>query len=396
MKFCAISIQKSLIKKYTRTDEIIRNYRFMYFCKVRLLQLMLICFIYNNSHTQVSYSNEFLNIGVGARAQALSGAVNASVKDINAAYWNPAGLSHINANLQLGVMHSEWFGGIGKYDHISIAKSLNKTKKSVAAASMIRLGIDQIPNTLNLVAPDGSIRFENISEFSAVDYGFLLSYASGVGEVTEDKSLRLGVNAKIIHRLVGPFAKAWGFGADIGMQYIRPTYSIGVTVYDLTTTFTGWSYSFTTEQKITLEKTGNIIPVSTLEKTAPHFSAGFLYKAFKIKSISILPEIGYNAYFDGKRNTVISSKFISIEPKFGLELSYKTIVSLRMGYGNVQKIKDEINLSQYNTRGQLNAGLGIKIGKINIDYALTNLGNLTKEINYSHVFSATMDFVVEK
>lgn len=352
--------------------------------------------MYYHAPAQVIYSNEFLTIGVGARAMALSGAVNASVKDINAAYWNPAGLSQINANLQLGLMHSDWFGSIGKYDHIGIAKSLNKSKKSVAAVSMIRLGIDQIPNTLNLVAPDGSIRFENISEFSAVDYGFLFSYASGIGEVKDDKSLRLGVNGKIIHRLIGPFAKAWGFGADLGLKQIRPYYAIGLVLYDLSTTFTGWTYTFSSEQKITLEKTGNIIPVSTLEKTVPHLSAGFLYKAFKIKSISILPEIGFNAYFDGKRNTLISSKFINIEPKLGLELSYKETVSLRMGYGNLQKIKDEINLSQYNTHGQLNTGLGIKIGKINIDYALTNLGNLTKEINYSHVFSATMDFVVEK
>jgi hypothetical protein len=254
---------------------------------VRLKLLIISWIIYCKAQAQVIYSNEFLNIGVGARAMALSGAVNASVKDINASYWNPAGLSQINANLQLGVMHSNWFGGIGKYDHIGIAKSLNESKKSVAAVSMIRLGIDQIPNTLNLVAPDGSIRFENISEFSAVDYGFLLSYASGIGDVRDDKSLRLGVNAKIIHRLIGPFAKAWGFGADIGLQQIRPAYSIGAVLYDLTTTFTGWTYTFSPEQKIILEKTGNIIPVSTLEKTVPHFSAGFLYKAFKIKSISL-------------------------------------------------------------------------------------------------------------
>ena len=62
---------------------------------------------------QVSYSNEFLNIGVGARSHAMSGAVEASVNDINAAYWNPAGLSNIKSSLQLGVMHSEWFGGVG-------------------------------------------------------------------------------------------------------------------------------------------------------------------------------------------------------------------------------------------------------------------------------------------
>ena len=114
---------------------------------MRFTHLLLFCFVYHYTYTQVIYSNEFLHIGVGARAQAMSGAVTASVKDINAAFWNPAGLSQIKSNLQLGVMHSDWFGGIGTYDHIGISKSLNKSKNSVAAVSMIRLGIDQIPNT---------------------------------------------------------------------------------------------------------------------------------------------------------------------------------------------------------------------------------------------------------
>ncbi|MFM7838808.1 MAG: hypothetical protein ACKO6K_04525, partial [Chitinophagaceae bacterium] len=38
------------------------------------------------------YSNEFLNIGAGARGLAMSGAQVASVKDGTSGYWNPAGL----------------------------------------------------------------------------------------------------------------------------------------------------------------------------------------------------------------------------------------------------------------------------------------------------------------
>lgn len=345
----------------------------------------------SNLLSQVSYSNEFLTIGTGARAQALSGAVNASCNDINSAYWNPAGLTQIESNLQLGLMHSEWFGGIGKYDHIGLARKVNKDKNAVAAISMIRLGIDQIPNTLNLVAPDGSIRFDNVSEFSAVDYGFLLSYASVVSK-DENKTFRLGGNGKIIRRIIGPFAKAWGFGIDLGAKWIKENYTIGITAYDLSTTYTGWHYTFTPEQKVILEKSGNIIPVSTLEKTKPHLSTGFLYSALKIKNISIQPEVGFNAFFDGQRNTLISSKAISIEPKLGIESSYKKTIFLRLGYGNIQKVQDEINLNQYNTISQLNGGLGVKIGKIHIDYALANIGNLTKEINYSHVFSAVLNF----
>ena len=38
------------------------------------------------------YSNEFLNIGAGARGLAMGGAQIASAKDATAGYWNPAGL----------------------------------------------------------------------------------------------------------------------------------------------------------------------------------------------------------------------------------------------------------------------------------------------------------------
>ncbi|MGB6036649.1 MAG: hypothetical protein WBG42_10315, partial [Cryomorphaceae bacterium] len=48
------------------------------------------------THAQTrKYSNEFLNIGVGARSLAMSGAGIASVTDVTAGYWNPAGLTDI-------------------------------------------------------------------------------------------------------------------------------------------------------------------------------------------------------------------------------------------------------------------------------------------------------------
>ena len=43
------------------------------------------------------YSNEFLSIGVGARAQAMGNAIIASVADVSAGVWNPAGLAGANA-----------------------------------------------------------------------------------------------------------------------------------------------------------------------------------------------------------------------------------------------------------------------------------------------------------
>ena len=41
------------------------------------------------------YSNEFLNIGAGARGLSMGSAQVASAKDGTAGYWNPAGLTGV-------------------------------------------------------------------------------------------------------------------------------------------------------------------------------------------------------------------------------------------------------------------------------------------------------------
>lgn len=67
------------------------------------------------------YVNEYLNIGVGGRGLSMGGAQVASSSDANSAYWNPAGLTRIEDNLQIGAMHAEYFAGNAKYDFLSLA-----------------------------------------------------------------------------------------------------------------------------------------------------------------------------------------------------------------------------------------------------------------------------------
>ena len=53
------------------------------------------------------YSNEFLNIGAGARGLAMGGAQVASTGDGTSGYWNPAGLTSIKDYPVLNLMHAE-------------------------------------------------------------------------------------------------------------------------------------------------------------------------------------------------------------------------------------------------------------------------------------------------
>jgi len=80
-----------------------------------------------NLFCQVSapkYANEFLQIGVGARAMGMSGAQVASVGDVTSGYWNPSGLLDLSEKWEVATMHNEYFAGIAKYDYIAAGKKL--------------------------------------------------------------------------------------------------------------------------------------------------------------------------------------------------------------------------------------------------------------------------------
>ena len=106
------------------------------------------------------YSNEFLNIGAGARGLAMGSAQVASVNDGTAGYWNPAGLVGVKDYPQVNLMHAEYFAGIGKYDYASIVFPAANNKRTIGVTGL-RFAVDDIMNTLFLVEPDGSLNYNN-------------------------------------------------------------------------------------------------------------------------------------------------------------------------------------------------------------------------------------------
>jgi len=231
----------------------------------RLTALLIGLFLLqDHSYAQFrKYSNEFLNIGAGARGLAMGSAQVASVQDATAGYWNPAGLAGVKDNPNATVMHAEYFAGIGKYDYGALAIPVQDNKRTIGF-SLLRFAVDDIPNTLYLVEPDGSINYNNIQTFSSADYAFLFSYAQNLKE-TENSRLSFGANAKVIYRKVGSFANAWGFGLDAGIQMQGKNWRWGITARDVTTTFNAWSFKFTEREKEVLYLTNNEIPVKSTE-----------------------------------------------------------------------------------------------------------------------------------
>lgn len=343
------------------------------------------------------YSNEFLNIGVGARALGMSLSQVASVNDVTSGFWNPAGLSGIKSDLQVAGMHSEYFAGIAKYDYAAIGKAIDSS--SAASISFIRFGVDDIPNTTELIDAGGNIDYDRITTFSAVDYAFIFSYgrkgfpfrAAGTQSALDTKSsgngFRWGANAKVIYRHVGEFAKAWGFGLDVGAQYDYKKWKFGAMAKDITSTFNAWSYSLNEKTKQVFSLTGNEIPTNTLEVTLPRLILGG-GREFLIKKVSLLAEVNAVMTTDGRRNVLVSANPVSIDPSLGLEAGYNKVIFLRLGVGNIQRVKD-FDGSQTITV-QPNLGLGLRIKNLQLDYALSDIGNVS-DVLYSNVFSLRLD-----
>lgn len=325
-----------------------------------------------------------MNIGVDAAAFGMSNAVVASTNDVNSGYWNPAGLVGLEGK-QLSLMHASYFANIASYDYAGFAMPLDK--QSVVALSIIRFGVDDILNTTQLIDDQGNIDYNRISLFSTADYGFTFSYAR---ELPLD-GLNVGVNAKVIRRIIGDFASSWGFGLDVGIQFNSGNWNLGLMARDITTTFNAWTID--EEQFATIsgavEGQNQELPETT-EITIPKLQLGAARKFIFHYDYELLAEVDLNFRF-AQTNDIISTSFTSIDPALGLQFGYIEMIYVRAGMGNFQNIQQ---LDGSESIGfQPNIGVGFKYKGIQIDYALTDIGDQSAAL-YSNVFSIKLDWSI--
>lgn len=357
--------------------------------------IFAIALLAQRAHAQKRiYVNEYLNIGVGARGLSLAGSQAALANDVTAAYWNPAGLMHIKSDLELGGMHAEYFSGNAKYDYLGIAKPL-KNKNRVVAFSALRFAIDDIPNTIDYVQPDGSFDESKLKSMSAGDYAFLLSYAQKLKLFKKDSLFQttVGGNAKVIYRHLGSMANAWGFGIDVGIQTRYKQWRFGIMAKDITTTYTSWSFHLSEREKQVFGQTGNEIPVKSYELMYPRLNFGAARTLLQPgKNIQVTAELGVDMTTDGRRNTLIQTNAVSFDPHVGIEASYKNAIFLRLGVGNFQRALDDKDTS--NTQKiliyQPSAGVGFNIGVLNLDYAFTSLQTQANPL-FTHIISLRLN-----
>ena len=338
----------------------------------------------NFAQTARKYSNEFMNIGVDAAALGMSNAVTSSTNDVNSCYWNPAGLIGLEGK-QVALMHASYFANIAQYDYAAYATSIDN--ESAWGFSVIRFGVDNILNTTQLIDSQGNVDYNRISLFSVADYGVTFSYARKL----KFSGLHYGVNSKIIRRIIGKFASSWGFGFDAGLQLERNNWKFGLMLRDITTTYNVWAINETEYNTIKDAVSGQNqeLPENT-EITLPKAQLGVSKKFEFHNETSLLAAANFNMSFV-KTNDIFSTDGLSIDPALGFEYGYTDLVFVRAGVGNFQNVIQIDNTKKVGF--QPNVGLGFKYKGIQIDYALTDLGDQSAAL-YSNIFSLKVDLSI--
>jgi hypothetical protein len=294
------------------------------------------------------YAGEFISLGVGGRALGMGGAFVALANDVTAGYWNPAGLSHINYP-QLALMHDERYGSLVNYDYGAVALPVGPTTSW--GVSVIRLGVDDIPDTRKAgIDANGNytedptqftrIDPSRVTYFNAADWAFYLTYSK---KQSEDFSY--GANLKIIRRELGD-ASATGIGLDIGVWYsLTDKIVLGANLQDVTTTFLAWN-------------------TGTNELISPTVKIG---SAYFIDALGgrFAPAVDFDIRFENRKS---ASSFalgpVSFDAHLGTEFLFKDAVAFRIGYNDVK---------------QVSFGAGLRLPKLNIDYSFARFAQAAGE-----------------
>lgn len=326
------------------------------------------------------YGADFLAGGVGARALGMGGAHVALADDVDAGYWNPAGLTGVS-DRELSYMHAERFSGIVSFDYAGYAMPISD--ESVIGLSFFRSGVNDIKNTLDAWDPEREQPRPNpgdhITTFSAADYAFFVGYGRRLGE-----DLRVGVTAKIIRRTIGDFAEAWGYSFDVGVGMDRGAWQFGANLQDLSTMLQSWSVN---DEELTnlVEIFGDQMPEGGTELVLPVARLGAAH-SIDFTSSRLIFSMDADVAFDGQQANTFGAGDVSIHPRLGAEYSYMDLVAVRAGLSRIQHVESEgLDLTP-------TTGAGLRFGGVAVDYSFGDFAGLVSDLGFSHRVSARYAF----
>ncbi|MBN1621269.1 MAG: PorV/PorQ family protein [Endomicrobiales bacterium] len=273
---------------------------------------------------------QFLKLGLGARAASMGGAYTGVSDEVNAIYWNPAGLTQVN-NKQLTAMHALWFEDIS-FDYLAYCQ------KGLGGAFGIGL------NYLNSGDIDkydfnGNALGET---YNATDMNVSLSYAKKV------KKVSLGLNLKYISMSIEE-ESATAYALDAG-TFFNPWDKLG---FGIVAQNIGSSVKFISESE----------------------SLPFIAKlgcSYKVKENFLLALDAVSPSDDDLGACVGADYKFRLKPgDFSLRAGYKTSTA-----------------SGFDSLAGVTAGFGLDFSGYGLDYAWDTYGDL----GYTHIISLMFKF----
>ncbi len=300
-----------------------------------MIKFIVICFLSLPFPAIASkYAGEFLNVGLGSAAMGMGGAYVSIASDAFAGYWNPAGT--FSAGHQIIFAHSSNFGSLVAHDALGYTRPMGTYALGLI---YLRLAVKDIPYTNDALIDlnnngimDAGERLDEsrIVYNDDVESALLLNYSRKYGRNT-----RWGLNLKMVNKSVGP-SSAWGLGLDAGwMTNWQENVRFGINLQDMTTTYLAWDNG-------------------TKEMISPTIRIGTSYHPSIAGERPLALAMGGDFRFEGRQsasNYHLGST--SLDLHFGLEYLLKKRIALRLG----------------GDQGRFTAGVGLKIGRFNFDYA---------------------------
>jgi hypothetical protein len=330
------------------------------------------------------YGSDFMADGAGARALGMGAVQIGLVNDVTSVYWNPAGLRHL-AFPELAYMHAERFAGMVSFDFGAFALPLDE--RSTIGISVFRTGVNDIKNTLD--AWDGDRPKPNVEDhitsFSVADYAVFATYGRQLSE-----RLAVGASAKIIRRGMGPFADAWGYGVDVGVQYERGALLLGATLRDAIPMMMSWSVNTSAFEQAQATYDDFDLPEGGVEIVLPVLRLGSGYRMGFGGAHVVTAGIDLDVAFDGYSANALSAGDLSFHPRIGAEYIFSDVVAFRAGLGRIA-YSDRFGWDIVPS-----VGTGLRLGQLRLDYAFGDFAGMVSDLGYSHRISAVFAIPSER
>ena len=318
--------------------------------KIFVLFLIISFFILavnTDSHAQVDESvskvgttvAQFLKIGAGARPIGMGSAYTALADDINAVYWNPAGLARIGGNGEATFNHAEWLADT-QYDFAAF--SFNAGDFGTFALHVISFRTPEEP-VRTIRSPNGT---GQVWEYDAITFG-----GTFARNLTDKFSI--GLTGKYIQEnLFNEIAR--GAALDIGVLYQTPfknlTLGASITNFGTKMRLDGRDVFFNEDP---LPEEGSIDQVPAKFRTEsfniPLFLRfGLAWKVTENENYKIITTV------DGAHPND-NTEFINS----GVEIGLKNIIFLRAGYKA---------LFMENSEGGLTFGAGLRYDAVGTNF----------------------------